>query len=69
MMAWIGLSPQSSTEAYQEMKQAGLNYNMYTYYSTLAQVKEALNKMQNLQMKSIVSCSELSTDTKQPLKP
>ena len=68
MMAWIGLSPQSSTEAYQEMKQAGLNYNMYPYYSTLSQVKEALNKMQNLQMKSIVSCSELSTDTEATIR-
>jgi hypothetical protein len=62
MLAWIGLPPNSSKEAYNDMKAAGIDYDLLTYYGSVDQVKEALDKADEVGVKCFINCPELGKD-------
>ncbi|EHO65946.1 hypothetical protein [Segatella maculosa] len=62
MLAWIGLPPNSSREAYSDMKAAGFDYDLLTYYGSVNQVKEALDKADEVGIKCFINCPELGKD-------
>lgn len=68
LIAWLGV-PETHTNIYrfQEMKDAGINYN-YTSYSHIDSLEKALDIAKELDIKILIRCPELFFDTENTVK-
>mgnify|MGYP000853803770 CR=1 FL=1 len=68
ILAWLGVpEKQTSIERFQEMKDAGINYN-YSYYTHIDSLQKALDIAKQLDIKMLVRCPELFNDTENTVR-
>ncbi len=68
IVAWWGVMPEfTSVERFKEVREAGFNLH-YTGYQNIEDLKKALVAAENTGVKLLVSCPELSSDTKKTVQ-
>ncbi len=68
VLAWYSIpSSETSVERYQEMKYAGINYSL-SFFSSIGEVKKALDVADKAGVKLVVSCPELKKEPEETVK-
>ncbi len=68
ILGWYSIPPAEATSArYMEMKNAGFDYS-FSFFGNLEEVQKSLDAAQKAEMKIVIGCPELKTETEKTVK-